>query len=175
MASASVQLTRGSRGGWRPTLMSTSTDTHVHTEAARGTGAAGTVGRRAGCGPSALCGSLPPSAAGTGAPSLGAHNLAGPRLVGSVRGQLGEHHLHSLELLVLGRDRAHFVGHLVAFHRHVLPLDAGAGRGASAWGCLVPGQPLWSGLRAASPWASRGRGARARLVKEKSKPPLAML
>ena len=112
--------------------MSTSTDTHVHTKAARGTGAAGTVGRRAGCGPSTLCGSLPPSAAGTGAPSLGAHNLAGPRLVGSVWGQLGEHHLHGLELLVLGRDRAHLVGHLVAFHRHVLPLDAGAGRGVSA-------------------------------------------
>lgn len=42
--------------------------TDVHTEATRGTGSAGAVGRRAGCGPSTLCGSLPPSAAGTGAP-----------------------------------------------------------------------------------------------------------
>lgn len=67
---------------------------------------------------------LPPRlAAGTGASSLGAHDLAGPRLVGSVWSQLGEHHLHGLELLVLGRDRAHLVGHLVAFHWHVLPLD----------------------------------------------------
>lgn len=73
---------------------------------------------------------LPPRlAAGTGASSLGAHDLAGPRLVGSVWSQLGEHHLHGLELLVLGRDRAHLVGHLVAFHWHVLPLDAGGGRG----------------------------------------------
>lgn len=56
-------------------------------------------------------------------PSLGAHDLPGPRLVGSVWGQLGEHHLHGLELLVLGWDGAHLVGHLVTLHGDVVPLD----------------------------------------------------
>lgn len=60
---------------------------------------------------------------GVSLPSLGAHNLAGPRLVGSVWGQLGEHHLHGLELLVLGRNGAHLVGHLVTLHWNVLPFD----------------------------------------------------
>lgn len=124
MASASVQLTQGSRGGWRPTLMSTSTDTQMFTSRPPGGLArpawwgAGLAAARLPC----VAPSLPRRLA-RGPPSLGAHNLAGPRLVGSVWGQLGEHHLHSLELLVLGRDRAHLVGHLVAFHRHVLPLD----------------------------------------------------
>lgn len=106
--------------------------TDVHTEATRGTGSAGTggAGLAAACLP---CVALPlPRQLARGPPSLGAHDLAGPRLVGSVWGQLGEHHLHGLELLVLGRDGAHLVGHLVAFHRHVLPLDAGGGRGVSA-------------------------------------------
>lgn len=49
--------------------------------------------------------------------------MAGPRLVLCVRGQVGEHHLHSLELLVLGWNGANFVCHLVSFHWDVLPLD----------------------------------------------------
>lgn len=35
--------------------------------------------------------------------------------------QVGDDHLHSLQFLVLGRDRAHLIGDLVAFHRDILP------------------------------------------------------
>lgn len=56
---------------------------------------------------------------------LGSHNLARPCLVGSVGSQLGEHHLHGLKLLVLGWDGTYLIGHLIPFHGHVLPLDAG--------------------------------------------------
>ena len=38
---------------------------------------------------------------------------------------MGYGHLHRLDLLVFGRDGAEFVAHLVAFHRHVLALNAG--------------------------------------------------
>lgn len=41
------------------------------------------------------------------------------------RVQMGDGHLHRLDLLIFGRDGADFVAHLVAFHRHVLALDAG--------------------------------------------------
>lgn len=57
--------------------------------------------------------------------SLGSNYLPGPCLVLCVRGQVGEHHLHSLELLVLGWNGANFVCDLVSFHGDVLPLDAG--------------------------------------------------
>lgn len=96
-------------------------------------------------------------------PSLGAHDLARPRLVGSVWGQLGKHHLHGLELLVLGRDGAHLVGHLVAFHWHVLPLDAGGQeRGISPVAGPTPPTPAaaWPdggpalGLARPGTWAS---------------------
>lgn len=60
---------------------------------------------------------------------LGSHNLARPCLVGRVGGQLGEHHLYGLKLLVLGWDGAHLVGHLIAFHGDILPLDAGGQKG----------------------------------------------
>lgn len=99
--------------------------TDVYSEAAQGTGSAGAAGPGArGC-PSTQCGSPPAQQLTREPPSLGAHDLARPRLVGSVWGQLCEHHLHSLELLILGRDGAHLVGHFVAFHWHVLSLDAG--------------------------------------------------
>lgn len=97
--------------------------TDVYAEAAQGMGSASAGGPGARCCPSTLCGSPPARRLTHEPPSLGAHDLAGPRLVGSVWGQLGEHHLHGLELLVLGWDGAHLVGHLVAFHWHVLPLD----------------------------------------------------
>lgn len=42
--------------------------------------------------------------------------------------KVGYGHLHSLDLLVLGRDGADFVAHLVAFHRHVLALNAEGGQ-----------------------------------------------
>lgn len=35
--------------------------------------------------------------------------------------QVGDDHLYSLQFLVLGRDRAHLIGDLVAFHRNILP------------------------------------------------------
>lgn len=36
---------------------------------------------------------------------------------------MGDHHVYSLDLLVLGWDGAHLVRDLVPFHRHVLSLD----------------------------------------------------
>lgn len=89
------------------------------------------------------------STLGGSPPSLGAHDLPGPRLVGSVWGQLGEHHLHGLELLVLGWDGAHLVGHLVTLHGDVVPLDAGGRKGASANGRPHSLAPLQPGLRMA--------------------------
>lgn len=55
---------------------------------------------------------------------LGADDLTGPGLVLSAWIQVGDHHIHSLELLVLGGDRTHLVCDLIPFHRHVLALDA---------------------------------------------------
>lgn len=100
-------------------------EAHIHSHKHRQTGGqtstpkgwvSSTVGAQAGC-----C--LPPR--GDTPTCLGSHNLARPCLVGGVGSQLGEHHLHSLKLLVLGGDGTNLVGHLVSFHRHVLPLDAG--------------------------------------------------
>lgn len=39
--------------------------------------------------------------------------------------EVGDGHLHRLDLLLLGRDGADLVAHLVALQRHVLALDAG--------------------------------------------------
>lgn len=47
--------------------------------------------------------------------------MAGPGLVLGARRQVGDDHLHGLQLLVLGRDGAHLIGDLVAFHGDVLP------------------------------------------------------
>ena len=38
--------------------------------------------------------------------------------------QVCDHHLDSLDLLVLGRDRTHLVCDLISFHRHVFPVNA---------------------------------------------------
>lgn len=46
-----------------------------------------------------------------------------PRLVLGARGQVSDHHLHCLQLLVLGRDGAHLVGDLVACHGNVLAFN----------------------------------------------------
>lgn len=73
-----------------------------------------TVGAQTGC-----C--LPPR--GDTPTCLGSHDLARPCLVGGVGSQLGEHHLHSLELLILGWDGTHLVGHLISFHGNVFPLN----------------------------------------------------
>lgn len=35
--------------------------------------------------------------------------------------QVSNDHLYSLQFLILGRDRAHLIGDLVAFHRNILP------------------------------------------------------
>lgn len=50
--------------------------------------------------------------------------MSRPRLVFGSRVQVGDGHLHGLDLLVLGGDGADLVAHLVALHRHVLALDA---------------------------------------------------
>lgn len=42
--------------------------------------------------------------------------------------KVGYGHLHGLDLLVFRRDGADFVAHLIAFHRHVLALNAGGGQ-----------------------------------------------
>lgn len=54
--------------------------------------------------------------------------MARPRLVLGARGQVGDHHLHCLQLLVLGRDGAHLVGDLVACHGNVLAFNAVGGK-----------------------------------------------
>lgn len=53
--------------------------------------------------------------------------MARPRLVLGARGQVSDHHLHCLQLLVLGRDGAHLVGDLVACHGNVLAFNAVGG------------------------------------------------
>lgn len=50
-----------------------------------------------------------------------------PGLVFGSRLEVGYGHLHCLDLLMFGRDGAELVGHLVAFNRHILALDAGGG------------------------------------------------
>lgn len=54
----------------------------------------------------------------------GADDVPRPRLVLGARGQVSDHHLHCLQLLVLGRDGAHLVGDLVACHGNVLAFNA---------------------------------------------------
>lgn len=51
--------------------------------------------------------------------------MAGPGLVLGARCQVSYDHLHGLQLLVLGRDGAHLIGDLVAFHGDVLPFHIG--------------------------------------------------
>lgn len=51
-----------------------------------------------------------------------------PGLVFGSRLEVGYGHLHRLDLLMFGRDGAELVGHLVAFNRHILALDAGGDR-----------------------------------------------
>lgn len=55
---------------------------------------------------------------------LGADDLTWPGLVLGAWIQVGDDHVHSLDLLVFGGDGAHLVRDLVPFHRHVLSLDA---------------------------------------------------
>lgn len=47
--------------------------------------------------------------------------MPGPGLMLGSWCQVGDDHLYSLQFLVLGRDRAHLIGDLVAFHRNILP------------------------------------------------------
>lgn len=51
--------------------------------------------------------------------------MTGPGLVLGAWGQMGDDHLHSLQLLVLGGDGAHLIGDLIAFHGDVLPFHVG--------------------------------------------------
>lgn len=51
--------------------------------------------------------------------------MARPGLVLGARRQVGDDHLHSLQLLVLGWDGAHLIGDLITFHRDVLPFHIG--------------------------------------------------
>lgn len=55
--------------------------------------------------------------------ALGADDLTRPGLVLGAWVQVGDHHVDSLDLLVLGRDGANLVRDLVPLHRHILPLD----------------------------------------------------
>lgn len=55
---------------------------------------------------------------------LGADDLTRPGLVLGAWIQVGDHHVDSLELLVLGGDGTHLVSDLIPLHRHVLALDA---------------------------------------------------
>lgn len=62
--------------------------------------------------------------------SLVADDVPGPGLVLGPWCQVGDDHLHSLQLLILGRDRAHLIGDLVAFHRNILPFYTAGEKGA---------------------------------------------
>lgn len=79
-------------------------------------------------------------------PLLGADDVAGPGLVLGARRQVGDDHLHGLQLLVLGRDGTHLVGDLVAFHRHVLPFHA-AGWGEALSAHTQPSRAVHSPCR----------------------------
>lgn len=52
-----------------------------------------------------------------------ADDMAAPGLVLGARFQVGDGDLHSLDLLVFGRDGAQFVAHLVALYWDVLALN----------------------------------------------------
>lgn len=52
---------------------------------------------------------------------LGADDMPGPGLMLGAWCQVGDDHLYSLQLLILGRDRAHLIGDLVAFHWNIFP------------------------------------------------------
>ena len=47
--------------------------------------------------------------------------MPGPGLMLRPWCQVGDDHLYSLQFLILGRDRAHLIGDLVAFHGNILP------------------------------------------------------
>lgn len=47
--------------------------------------------------------------------------MPGPGLVLGAWCQVSDDHLYSLQFLILGRDRAHLIGDLVAFHWNILP------------------------------------------------------
>lgn len=52
---------------------------------------------------------------------LGADDMPGPGLMLGAWCQVGNDHLYSLQFLILGRDRAHLIGDLVAFHWNIFP------------------------------------------------------
>lgn len=54
---------------------------------------------------------------------LGADHLSGPGLMLRSGCNVGDDHLHSLDLQILGRHRAHFVGHLIPLHWHIFTLN----------------------------------------------------
>ena len=62
-------------------------------------------------------------------PLLGADDVARPGLVLGAWRQVGDDHLHGLQLLMLGWDGAHLIGDLITFHRDVLPFHTVGGRG----------------------------------------------
>lgn len=57
--------------------------------------------------------------------SLGADDVPRPGLVLCAWCQVGDDHLYSLQFLILGWDRAHLIGDLVAFHWNILPFHIG--------------------------------------------------
>lgn len=52
-----------------------------------------------------------------------ADDVAAPGLVLGARFEVGNGDLHGLDLLIFGRDGAHFVAHLIALHRDILSLN----------------------------------------------------
>lgn len=78
-------------------------------------------------------------------PLLGADDVAGPGLVLGAWSQMGDDHLHGLQLLVLGGNGAHLIGDLVAFHGDVLPFHtAGVRRQHSVPALSKDRSPCWS-------------------------------
>lgn len=68
-------------------------------------------------------GSVRSSGAAPGTPS-GADDVPRPGLVLGSWGEVGNHDLHGLKLLVLRRNGAHLVGDLVACHGNILAFNA---------------------------------------------------
>ena len=55
--------------------------------------------------------------------------MARPGFVLGAWRQVGDDHLHGLQLLMLGWDGAHLIGDLITFHRDVLPFHTVGGEG----------------------------------------------
>lgn len=69
---------------------------------------------------------------------LGTDDMSRPGLMLGAWCQVGDNDFHSLQLLILGRDGAHLIGDLVAFHWDILPFHTTGAQIKQS--VLTPGQ-----------------------------------